>query len=133
VAHRDHVDFVRSFAVPLPVRVIAAGLAVPDDRVDDFKRWSDAAVAGIGAQLSEDEMLESARGTSELWNFVLEQIERKRRDPGSDVVSSLVHARLTDDETVDLEGGVARQLSNDEIFSIVRQLLVAATRPRPTC
>ena len=52
-------DFVRSFAVPLPVRVIAAGLAVPDDRVDDFKRWSDAAVAPIGARLSDDEMVES--------------------------------------------------------------------------
>ena len=118
-------DFVRGFAVPLPVRVIAAGLAVPDDRVDDFKRWSDAAVAPIGARLSDDEMVESAKGSFELRNFLVEQIERKRAEPGTDVVSTLVHARLTDDETADLESGAARQLSVDEIVSIVRQLLVA--------
>lgn len=119
-------DFVRGFAVPLPVHVIAHGLDVPDDRVDDFKRWSDAAVAPIGARLSDDEMVASVLGSAELRAFILEQIARKRAHPGgSDVLSTLVDARLTDAEAADLADGTARLLSDDEIVSIVRQLLVA--------
>lgn len=123
----DTVDVVRGFAVPLPVRVIAHGLDVPDDRVDDFKRWSDAAVAPIGARLSDAEMVESVLGSAELRQFILDQIARKRAAPGgADVLANLVDARLTDDETTDLDGAAtSRQLSDDEIVSIVRQLLVA--------
>jgi len=120
------VDFVRGFAIPLPVTVIAEALAVPADRIDDFKRWSDAAVALIGSKLPDHEVLESVKDGAELGNFVLEQIAERRKNPGgTDVLSTLVHARLADDETTDLEAGAERQLSDFEIYSIVRQLLVA--------
>lgn len=119
-------DFVRSFAVPLPVRVIARGLDVPDDRVDDFKRWSDAAVAPIGARLTDAEMIASVLGSAAMRAFILEQIARKRAEPGgADVLANLVDARLSDAETSDLGTATGRQLSDDEIVSIVRQLLVA--------
>ena len=122
----EPVDFVRRFAIPLPVRVIAKALAVPDDRVDDFKRWSDASVALIGSKLSDEEVLDSIRETNALGHFVFEQIkERRDRPGGTDVLSMLVHARLTDDETTDLVDGAQRQLSDEEVYSIVRQLLVA--------
>ena len=42
------VEFVTAFAVPLPVAVIASALNVPDSRLDDFKRWPDDSIAGIG-------------------------------------------------------------------------------------
>jgi cytochrome P450 len=119
------VDFVRAFAVPLPVRVIAHALAVPADREQDFKRWSDAAVALIGSRLPDEEVLQSIREGNELGEFVLQQIERRRTAPGDDLLSTLVHARLTDDETTDLAGDTVRQLSDPEIYSIVRQVLVA--------
>ena len=55
------VDFVEAFAVPLPVAVIAKALNVPDDRLADFKRWSDASVAGIGTNISIEERLAADR------------------------------------------------------------------------
>jgi len=118
-------DFVSRFAVPLPVRVIAHGLDVPGDRVDDFKRWSDAAVAFIGSHLNDEESLAAARSDVELQTFLLDQIEAKRATPGEDLISRLVHARLSDEETSGLAADAARQLSDAEIVSIVRQLLVA--------
>ncbi len=119
------MDFVESFAVPLPVRVIARALDVPDDRVADFKRWSDASVAAIGADLTDEEKLEDLREMLELGAFVAEQIERKRQaGPAPDIMSQLVHARLTADESSEL-GETRDQLSDEEIQSIVRQLLVA--------
>ena len=55
------MDFVEAFAVPLPVAVIAKALNVPDDRLADFKRWSDAPVAGIGTNISIEERLAADR------------------------------------------------------------------------
>lgn len=121
----EPIDFVSAFAIPVPVRAIAHALAVPMSRAADFKRWSDAAVALIGSRLPDDAVLQSLREGNELAAFILEQIEDRRRSPGDDLLSTLVHARLTDDETADLEGDTARQLSDAEICSIVRQVLVA--------
>lgn len=122
----DEIDFVSRFAVPLPVRVIARGLDVPDDRIEDFKRWSDASVAGIGADLSDEEILEDLREMLEMGDFVAEQIKRKRlAGPAPDVMSQLVHAELNDEEAAELGAEKRRRLSDEEIQSIVRQLLVA--------
>jgi cytochrome P450 len=45
------VEFVHAFAVPLPVATIARALNVPDDRLADFKRWSDDHIAAIGTNI----------------------------------------------------------------------------------
>jgi cytochrome P450 len=122
-AYGQPVDFVAEFAVPLPVSVIAHALDVPHDLVGDFKRWSDASVAAIGSDLTDDEMIEDLTEVLELEDFVHEQIDRKRRaGPAPDIMSQLVHAELTDEE---LEGASRRVLSDEEIQSIVRQLIVA--------
>ncbi|REA01690.1 cytochrome P450 [Haloferax sp. Atlit-6N] len=42
---RDQFDFVESFAVPLPVMVIAELLGIPAERRDQFKEWSEALIA----------------------------------------------------------------------------------------
>ena len=66
------------------------------------------------------------RAALELKEFILEQIARKRaHPPADDVLSSLVHAELSDDEAEGLEAGARRVLSDLEIVSIVRQLIVA--------
>lgn len=126
-AHQGRpVDFVADFAVPLPVSVIAHALDVPHDRVEDFKRWSDASVAAIGSDLSDDEIVEDLTEMLELEDFVAAQIDRKRRaGPAPDIMSQLVHAQLSDDDAADLDLASRRGLSDDEIQSIVRQLIVA--------
>ena len=119
----EPVDFVARFAVPLPVSVIAHALDVPSDRIEDFKRWSDASVAAIGSDLTDDEIIEDLSEILELEEFVADQIERKRRaGPAPDIMSQLVYAQLSDEE---LYGASRRMLSDEEIQSIVRQLIVA--------
>ncbi len=125
-ADGEEIDFVAEFAVPLPVRVIAAALDVSDDRIDDFKRWSDASVSGIGADLSDDEVVDAYQQMVELADFTQAQIERKRAaGPAEDIMSVLVHARLDQADQAALGDQAAAQLTDDEIHSIVRQLLVA--------
>jgi len=117
---RSSVEFVRDFAVPLPLSVIARALNVPDDRMDDFKRWSDDSVASVGTNLSLDERLCAERGVNELQHYFAEQIEQRRAQPRDDLLTQLLDARIEDDDVTD-----TRPLDLPEMLSIIQQLLVA--------
>ncbi|WP_419920850.1 hypothetical protein [Candidatus Poriferisodalis sp.] len=77
----DPIDFVEAFAVPLPVAVIAGALNVPDDRLADFKRWSDASIAGIGTNISVEERLDAEREVIKFQKYFAAQLERLRVPP----------------------------------------------------
>jgi cytochrome P450 len=84
-------DLVRDLAVPLPVTVIAELLGVDPERMDDFKRWSDAIVSGISGTTEEGRsLLLQARG--QFRGYFKEVIERRRREPRDDLISLLVRA-----------------------------------------
>lgn len=119
---RGRIDFVEQFAIPLPVRVIAHALNVPDDRLDDFKRWSDDSIAGIGTNISIDQRVAAERGVNEFQAYFAEQIDRRRTEPREDLLTNLLNARIDHDdpEVVD-----RRPLDMPEMLSIVQQLLVA--------
>ncbi|RPI05361.1 MAG: cytochrome P450, partial [Actinobacteria bacterium] len=119
---RGSIEFVSDFAVPLPVQVIAHALNVPDDRLADFKRWSDDSVAGIGTNMSFDERLEAERGVNEFQLYFAEQIDRRRDGALDDLLTNLLTARIDDG---DPEVTDKRPLDMPEMLSIVQQLLVA--------
>jgi cytochrome P450 len=119
---RGSIEFVREFAVPLPVEVIAHALNVPDDRMADFKRWSDDSIAGIGTMISLEDRLAAEQGVNEFQHYFAEQIDRRRGEPRDDLLTNLLHARIDDD---DPEVADQRPLDMPEMLSIVQQLLVA--------
>lgn len=117
------VELVETFAVPLPVTVIAKALNVPDDRLADFKRWSDASIAGIGTNITIEQRLEAEREVIEYQRYFAEQLERRRTEPQDDILTNLLNARVDRDELV---GGVPDDpLTMPEMLSIIQQLLVA--------
>ncbi len=120
--HKGRIEFVEDFAVPLPVRVIAKALNVPDDRLADFKRWSDDSIAGIGTNISIEDRLEAELGVNEFQHYFAEQIELRRARPQDDLLTNLLNATIDDD---DPEVTDKRQLDMPEMLSIVQQLLVA--------
>ena len=119
---RGSIEFVREFGVPLPVEVIAHALNVPDDRLADFKRWSDDSIAGIGTTLSIEGRMQAERGVNEFQHYFAEQLERRRTEPRDDLLTKLLNARVTHD---DAELTDKRPLDLPEMLSIVQQLLVA--------
>ena len=119
---RSSVEFVSAFGVPLPVEVIAHALNVPDDRMVDFKRWSDDSIAGIGTNISIERRLDAERGVNEFQRYFAEQIELRRTDPRDDLLTHLLDARVDDD---DPDVTDTRPLDMPEMLSIVQQLLVA--------
>lgn len=112
---RERIEFVGDFAVPLPVRVIAKALNVPDERLDDFKKWSDDSIAGIGTALGLEGRLQAERGVNEFQRYFAEQLEQRRTEPQDDLLTNLLNARIGDDRALDMP----------EMLSILQQLLVA--------
>ena len=119
---KGRIEFVKEFGVPLPVRVIAKALNVPDDRLADFKRWSDDSIAGIGTNITIEKRLQAEYGVNEFQHYFAEQIELRRTNPQDDILTNLLNASIDDD---DPEVTDKRQLDMPEMLSIIQQLLVA--------
>ncbi len=109
------VEFVREFAGPLPMTVIAIALGVELERMDDFKRWSDGIVGGIGRNvLGKAELTTIIRSQSHLEQYLLHLIDKRERDPKSDLISQIVHSRVD-----------GERLSTHEIIEMIIQFLLA--------
>jgi cytochrome P450 len=117
-----HIDFVKDFAIPLPVAVIASqiGIADADGRISDegiatVKRWSDAFADRLGGMISKERELECAREVVEFQHAMKARIDARRAHPTADLLSDLVHAQV--------EG--ERPLDDAELLSVIQQLMVA--------
>jgi cytochrome P450 len=89
VAPTGTMDIIDDFAYPLPVIVIAELLGIPPEDRARFKQWSDAVVTGTrtAAMAGRDP-------TAEMNAYFLDMIERRKRAPQSDLISSLLAAQI---------------------------------------
>ena len=92
LARKGHFDLVADFAVPLPVRIIASILGIPGERYETFKKWSDTLME-LTTLPPGSPIGEAVRpNLTEMRAYFAEEIERRRRHPGTDLMSSLVSA-----------------------------------------
>ena len=107
---RGETDLVREYAMPIPILVICDALGLPMDRVDEVSRGADSMVAQVGAGATREEAYQHGRNVMQLQRFVRQAIEERRRKPGTDLISLLVHARIDDP--------AAPELTDRELVSI---------------
>lgn len=100
------IDLIAKLAYPLPVIVIAEMLGIPPAERDTFKHWSDYVVSN-----SIDQAI---TGYTELSRYFRGILAQRRQEPGDDLVSDLLAARLEDEP-----------LTEDEIVDFCVLLLVA--------
>lgn len=115
MAERGRVDFIRDFALPLPVVVIAEILGVPVNDRNLFREWSRTLIAGtdVAASVSgEGDFAGDAIG--QLAGYFDQLIRMKRDRSGEDLLSALIA----------LEDGGDR-LSHQELLAMCVLLLVA--------
>lgn len=108
-------DAVASFAVPLPLKVIADQLGVPRADLDKFKLWSDATVVPIGGMATPAELMASLTLVAELKTYLAERSQEAMESPRDDMISDLVHAQVDAD----------RPIKMNEVVSLLQQFLVA--------
>ncbi len=115
----DHVlatgemDVVRDLAYPLPVTVIAELLGIPSELREDFKRWSDAIVAGEES-MTEEERKALFQEIQGMYGYFTQVLEERRQHPQNDLVSALLAASVD-----------GQRLSTMELLGFCGLLLVA--------
>jgi cytochrome P450 len=111
------VDFIDSAARPLPIYAILRILGLPESRRDDVVRWSDAATASLGAQLTPQRWVEVERDTLSFQQVVGAELDARREHPRDDLLSVLAQGAAGTDGDPDL--------STNELVWLVRELIVA--------
>jgi cytochrome P450 len=89
-ASRGTCEFVREFAYPLPMRVVAAILDVPDSMIDMLKAWSDDFISVQAGNIPDDRIVSAARHNLEFEAFILDKLEDRRRNPKDDFLGRLL-------------------------------------------
>ena len=105
-------DFNNEFALMLPGMFISQQLGLDRHAVKTLKKWGDAFVAMRSRVLSEEEVRATAEVELECQHHLAGVFEEKRRSPGQDILSGLVHAHEAGEEPLSMEElqGVAAQL-----------------------
>ncbi len=111
---KGEFDVMADLANPLPVMVISDLLGVPPEEYRQFKNWSDKIIEADNTLPGMPMPDEIKTAFTELKEYFLAEIERRRKHPGPDLVSALVAAH---DE--------AEALSADELLQFVVLLLLA--------
>lgn len=109
-ARRGDFDLHDDFAFPLPVIVIAEMLGVPAGDLHLFKHWSDASVAAMGSERPQA----YAADLAAMADYLRDRVHDARR---ADAPESLIRALVQ----AEADG---RRLADDEILSVLTQLLV---------
>lgn len=110
-------DLVRAFALPVPSLVIAHLLGVPDD---DFGLFHHHTTVGLDVHASDEE---KAQAFGAMFAYIGELVERKKREPGDDLLGRLVTDHvLTGDisaETATVTGAIMMQAGHETTANMI--------------
>ena len=107
-------DLLTAFAQPLPVRIIARLLGVPEDMAPDLLRWSNAMVGMYMAGRTREMEDRAVAATEAFVAFLRAYVEDRRAHPADDLITQLIAAES--------EG---EKLSTDELITTCILLLNA--------
>ena len=110
----DSFDVIDAIAYPLPVAVISEMLGVPEDERGPFREWSNDASLSIEPLLDERRMASSQDTLTRLRDYFSDLANRRRDDPGDDLISALTQ--------IEDEGD---SLTHEELQLMLVLLLVA--------
>ena len=84
-------DWVKQFAVPLPLIIIGRQMGVPEEDIWQIKAWTDAWVQRLGMMQTEAEEKWSVEMEIEAQHYFQPIFERLRREPDDTLLSDLVN------------------------------------------
>jgi len=101
---RGRCDFVIDVARELPLQAICILLGVPQEARTQLCDWMDTALEHAGRELGEP--TEAVRAANRgIQSYGAELIAEKRREPGDDMLSIVIHAELPGDDPPGLTDG----------------------------
>src|SRR5690606_11760762 len=109
------VELVGRLCEPYPVQVIAHVLGAPEDDWPLFARWATDLLMIFSTDLERDLPVVKA-SQAEMTAYVEELIERRRREPGDDLLTKLIEAEEDGD-----------RLSTEELVTLVEAILTGGS------
>jgi cytochrome P450 len=116
VRDRGHMDIVHDLGDPLPAKVLAYLLGLPSEDSAVLKPWADVVGMGIDPILRPEVVVRINEVILEAGQYFEHHIEQRRKNPGDDLLSSLI--------SVEEQG---EKLSSDELLSLLFLFLAAGT------
>lgn len=86
-----HCDWVKQYAVPLPLIVIGHQMGVPEADIWRIKAWTDAWVQRLGLMQTEEEEQWSVEMEIEAQHYFQPRFEKLRREPDDSLLSEMVN------------------------------------------
>lgn len=109
------LDWVKSFAIPLPMTIIIQLLGFPLEDMPQLKNWSDASVALLSGINSAEELADHGTKINQMIGYLAERFDEAYDNPGDNLLGDLIKEARIDDE----------EFGRDEIVSMLVQLLSA--------
>jgi cytochrome P450 len=118
-AKSGSMDVIKDLAVPLPVAVIAELLGFPPEDFDLLKKWSDDFAAALTVNPTIEQQCASDRSREEMRGYFDQVVERLKRAPGENLISTLLA------EGIERENSPDARLTRREFFANCALLLAA--------
>jgi cytochrome P450 len=112
---REEFDFVKDFAVRLPLDVISELIGIPEAYRNDIHHFANMALLRAGDVDPRDQW-EAKRASDRTY---LELVRERRANPRDDVITMLMETEVEDDQ------GVARRLTDKELAARFMELAIA--------
>ena len=103
-----HCDWVKQFAVPLPLIAIGKQMGVPEADIWKIKAWTDAWVQRLGMMQTEEEALWSTEMEIEAQHYFQPIFDRLRVEPDDTLLSDIVNTEVE---------GWGRPLNDNELHA----------------
>ncbi len=98
-----HMDVIQDLGYPLPVIVIAELLGIPSQDRQRFKHWSDYAVHATDSGTRVDFETFSGQEMIEMGQYFFKILEKRRHEPGDDLISALLQASIDGEHLTQME------------------------------
>ncbi len=108
------IELIDALAFPVPFEVISDLLAMPTERSEELRNWSQAITLSLEPAATVDELVAAQQAVEQLIGFLIPVIEERRHNLGDDLLSALIAVE---------EGG--ERLSLPELISTVALLYIA--------
>jgi cytochrome P450 len=110
-------DLVGDFALPVPSLVICLLLGVPYEDHERFQEWS---AASLDMDMTDEQRAESVMGVI---GYISELLERKKLEPGDDLLSRLMNDNVANEEinvaTAGMTGWIMLQAGHETTASMI--------------
>jgi hypothetical protein len=111
---RASFDLMATFAVMIPIDVIAEILGVDHARLAEFRDWSEGAIQGLNPLRTPEQTEHMLRAGAALREHMQAMLAARRAKPEDDLVTDMVRAQAA-----------GAQLTDDDLISNLNALLIA--------